>query len=162
MEEIENKDNKNKILFIIALAVVFVVASGIIGYFLGQSSMQRYKDIVDELYPESPEEIYSFSGTVLSVSENSLIVKTTEPGRRFLPTEELEYVEMLVNVNEDTEIVSFSLSLNLDGNFQEKTQISLSEISEGDSVSISSSENMVGETEVTAVKIEKIVYSFKI
>jgi len=146
-----NKKAQQNLTAIIIISIILIIASGTAGYFLGQNSLKEYKIIVDELFPEPPEEIFSIGGTVLKISDNSFTIETSSL-ERYLPGKEINSVNIIVNINQDTQIIESDFTLES----EEKT-ISLSDLVVGDYIIIDSDENIRNKNQITAKSITKFI-----
>jgi hypothetical protein len=133
---------KNNLIIIILAILIFV--SGIGGYFLGQ------KVILNSLFPEQ-KEIFSIGGIITSINANSFVVETNSLQQNLPNSNEVQTDKITVNINEQTQIYRMTFSI---GNPEsEETAISFSDLSEGNEVSVVSSENIKGKTEIIAASI---------
>lgn len=156
-----NNDNNNqnkKPVALILLFFVVVVIVGLIGYYIGTISssneLNRYKNALDIFYPELPDEIFSITGTVTSISDE-IIIEIESLEERVLPGEEYKMEERVVNINTETKIVKWNPYLIIEENPLElqETSILLSELKTGDRISVQASENIKIKKEFTATKI---------
>ena len=137
---------------IILICLILIVVSGAGGYFLGKNSMKEYKTIVDEFFPEPPEEIFSIVGTIQEISGDSFKVETSSM-ERYFPGKELKTIILTINTNQDTKILENQLSPSRD---IIETTISFSELNIGDYVTINSEENIRDKNQITAEDITKL------
>lgn len=137
---------------IISISIVLIIVAGIGGFFLGQMSMNKYKEAVDFLYPEVADEVFSISGEITSINGNSFVVETTSL-ERFLPGEESQSTPITVDINEQTKIYETSFSSENPEQISEKI-LSISDLSIGQVVDVSSSENIKGKSEIIATEIK--------
>lgn len=141
---------------VILISALLIIASGVAGYFIGKSSQKDipgdYQKIIDQLFPEPPKEIFAVSGTIEKISENSVTIRTPKPGKRFLPGEEIEYLELQIDIGSNTQI--YETNIFRPG---EEKQISLSELKEGETITAESDENIIGKSKITGSKILKVI-----
>lgn len=133
---------KNNLIIIILAVLIFV--SGIGGYFLGQNVM------LNSLFPEQ-KEIFSISGIITSIEENSFVVETNSLQRNLPGSNEILTDKIIVNINEQTQINKITFST--ESAESKETAISFSDLSEGSDVSVVSLENIKGKTEITAANV---------
>jgi hypothetical protein len=139
-----NKKGKlNQIIFI-TMFLILIVGAGISGYFLGQNAM------LNSIYPE-PNEVLTIFGQITSIDGNSLIIETSS-FERYIPEQEQKLTKITVNTNEQTKISEQNFSPENPSELTE-TIISFSDLTVGDSVRVSSSENIKGKNQITATEI---------
>lgn len=140
------------ILIIIALlvAIVFVLLTMF-------ECLPGQKSAPAEEQKELPEEVYGFSGTIVSIEENVIVIDATiifadgDTGteqKRILidentPITKLEFPEITPE-NRDQPIIP------------EETQIQISDLQTGDKIDVRASENISGKTEFTAESINVV------
>ncbi|MCK9567944.1 hypothetical protein M0R72_03225 [Candidatus Pacearchaeota archaeon] len=122
-----------------------MIGAGIGGYFLGQNVM------LNSIYPES-NEVFSIFGQITSINGDSLVVETNSLQRYIIPGQEQKLTKITINTNEQTKILEqiFSLENSLEST---ETILSFSDLTVGDSVSVLSSENIKGKSQITATEI---------
>jgi hypothetical protein len=133
---------KNNLIIIVLTILIFV--SGIGGYFLGQ------KILLDSFLQEQEEIFFTF-GQIKSINENSFTIETNFLEGNPSEQDEIKLIEITVNINEQTKFSKIAPSL--ENPEVEETEISFSDLREGNKVDIISSENIKGKTEITAVNV---------
>lgn len=131
----------NKIIFITIL-LVLIIGSGVGGYLLGKNVT------LNSIYPE-PNEVMVIFGQITNIDGNSIIVETSSL-ERYIPEQEQKLTQIIANTNEQTKIFEQSFSLE---NFPTEIILSFSDLTVGDYVLVSSSENIKGKTQITATEI---------
>lgn len=137
--------------------LVFIVAGSAgaaAGFFAGQDSMKKYKIAFETTPPSFPTELFGFSGEVVSVADGRLVVQTGS-FEHVLPGQEAELQEITVIIDGTTEIVEPAALPPLGG--EEQNVLSFTDLKEGDVVSISSTESIIGKQEVLAAEIVRML-----
>ncbi|MCW8966539.1 MAG: hypothetical protein OQK82_07630 [Candidatus Pacearchaeota archaeon] len=136
-----HKKAQQNIKILITIGIIIVLISGSTGYLIGKNSNNKYKNIIDDIYPSPPEEVYSTQGHIIEISENLIIIRTQD-FKQFLPEEKIEYIDLTIKINE----------AQIENLFAEET-LNLSSLKIGDYVSINTKENLRESKEATATSI---------
>jgi hypothetical protein len=170
-------NDKKLIYSIVGIFALLVLISGIGGYFYGlkvgyvSGKSVSEKEITDlkaglRIYSlPSPSEIFSISGVIKEIGENTIKVETNSftdfpplPGQKI--STELRLVEV-TSETEITESVFFKPRLPVSGKNGQSSgaqakEIKLSDLKIGDNITIRSSENIKNKMKFAAMSIEKI------
>lgn len=139
--------SKNNI--IVLIVIILAIVAGIIIFNLLQKGKNAPSEqpVLEESLKKEPAQSFGFSATILTVDveNNSLIVKTVK-----------EEKEIKLIVGEETEIIKISPPKDLPkegGIFTPDIKtINISDLEEGDNISIETETNLIGKTEIDDIK----------
>ena len=162
-----------KFIYIILIIVFFLIGFGIgkiyeqgkwqgkLAKIQGEAQKETdwYKSLLEPFYPPLPEEIRSISGTVTEVGDNFLKMEARIQVSQFpLPEgKEIEKKNIKVNLTGETKIFKIEikepLPLPPEEPFKEII-LGFDDIKVGDTISVTSEENIKGKTEILASQIQ--------
>ena len=170
------EENKNKPFYIIPIILGCVALFGV-GILIGTQIQKNTEcavkgtvieggkvvpELCEALMPPENEEIFAYSGKVLSVGDNQFKLNT-----EVIENYELVTKEITVQINDNTKIVEIDPTIPppmpkevKEGEEPEidtgEIKISFDKIKEGNQVNVSSSENIKGQVNFTAEKVTLI------
>jgi len=157
--------------------LILILVSLLVGFFVGkiserkiwqaeiiktQKEVEFLESSLETFYPPLPEEIYSISGKVTEVGDETVSIETLVRVSQFPLPEgaEIEKQNIKVNVTDQTKITKFEMLLMPVLPEEETSVVNFSDIKVGDQISVTSEENIKGEKEITASQIEIIIEPF--
>ncbi len=158
---------------VVSAVVVLGIFTG--GYYVGKTDkdsaakdvedIAKYKNAIDELFPEPPVEVFDVRGTIKIVARNFVTIEILSFQQRVLPWEEPQprtKEERKVIVVKDTELVKIDplapIEFTESGELTEQGEpLTLSELKKGDSIRVKSNQNIKTNKEFTASQIEFVV-----
>ncbi len=154
-----------KIIIIIIITVLIAFTAGYcIGKIGSEKEITKYKTAIDEMFPEPIMEVFNVNGFIKEISGDSITIEIPAFMQRILPWEESQVLpneERVVIVTKDTELTKIDPLIPIE--FTEEGEsifgepLLLSELKEGDDISVVSSQNIKTNNKFTATKIESIV-----
>lgn len=140
----------------IILIIILVLAVGIAGYFIGKNQSQqevdRLTEIVEMTYPEPDEVISRISGVVKNVQGATIYLEADNPERYLPNSKKPEKVTKYVSISNQTNITTIDSSTESDN--PKTSEMSISDIKEGDEVTVISEENIRTSQKFQATEIK--------
>jgi len=164
---------EKKIIYIILIIVFFLIGFGIgkiseQGRWQGElakiqgeakKEIDWYKSLLEPFYPSLPEETRGVSGKITKIEDKNLWLEAQIRVSQFpLPEgKEIEKKNLKVNVNDQTKIFKIEMpeipALPPEEPFKEIV-LKFEDLKVGDSITVTSAENIKGKTEISASQIQ--------
>jgi hypothetical protein len=150
------------------LVIIIVIAVGVAGYFAGASigkqkgieqTESNLMPIIDMAFPPPPEMLTSTGGTVTGVENGVISLEITDP-EDYLPHPDgtpKNKIVRYVEATPETEIIYTDFSSpDPETGLPSEIAIEISEIEEGDRISVRTEENIREQENITATRIEVV------
>lgn len=139
------------ILSFVIVALLFFVC----GLGLGLRKVGHYKEALN-YYAPMPEEVYTVDGEILSLGQDSLVVRGPSLKDRWTSADQIKLVDYNVTIDQNTKITRTEVAV--DPSKSRTTTLTLAELQIGNKISLRSKENIAETTNLTATLIDLAIF----